>query len=88
MSLQFTKSASLPAEAGCETRKRFLRKNDMATNFRRCTSSHGGVGVLRHVTIERTHLGRKCSQTVSADSGEALRFKPMVDELRVATYSP
>jgi len=58
MSLQFTKSASLPAEAGCETRKRLLRNNNMATKFRRCTSSHGGVGVLPHVTIERTRLGR------------------------------
>jgi len=25
MSLQFTKSASLPAEAGCETRERIVR---------------------------------------------------------------
>jgi len=51
MSLQFIKSASLTAEAGCETRERIvlllaywpsLRNNNMATNLRRCTSSHGG----------------------------------------------
>jgi len=49
MSLQFTKSAFLPVEAGCETRERIffywplLRNNSMATNLRRCTSSHSSM---------------------------------------------
>jgi len=48
MSLQFNKSGSLPAEAGCETRERIvlllalLHNNDMATNIRRRTSRYGG----------------------------------------------
>jgi len=48
MSLQFTKFAFLPAEAGCETRERIvllwrlLRNNTMATNLRRCSWSYGG----------------------------------------------
>jgi len=28
-------------------------------------------GVLPHVTVERRHLGRNCSETVTADSGIA-----------------
>jgi len=48
MSLQFTKSASLLAEAGCKLGNKLfyywplLRNNNMATNLRRCTISHGG----------------------------------------------
>jgi len=57
MSLPFTKFASLPAVAGCESRDRItigfigellfyywllLRNNNMPTNLRRCTSSFGG----------------------------------------------
>jgi len=36
------------------------------------------------VTIECRVLGRSCSETVTADNGKSRRFKPMVDELRVA----
>jgi len=42
------------------------------------------VGVVSRVTIEGRHLGRKCSETVTADIGKARGFIPMVDELRVA----
>jgi len=31
------------------------------------------VGVLPHVTVERTHLARYCSETVIADSGKQAR---------------
>jgi len=50
MSLQFTKCASLPAEAGCETRKRLLRNNNMATNFK-ARRFIAVVGELRVVDI-------------------------------------
>jgi len=42
------------------------------------------VLVLPLVTIECRVLGRSCSETVTADNGKSRRFKPMVDELRVA----
>jgi len=32
------------------------------------------VGVLPHVTVERRHLGRYCSETVAVDSGKSRNF--------------
>ena len=57
----------------------------MATNLRRRTSSYVGVvaGILPNVTIERRHFGRKCSETVTADSVKLRRFIPMVGEQQV-----
>jgi len=39
------------------------------------------LGVLSHVTLDRTHLGRQCSEKVTADSGKpglqrAVALKP------------
>jgi len=32
------------------------------------------VGVLLRVAVERRHLGKKCSETVTVGSGEPRRF--------------
>jgi len=41
------------------------------------------AGILPNVTIERRHFGRKCSETVTADSVKLRRFIPMVGEQQV-----
>ena len=89
MSLQFTKSASLPAEAGCKTRQRIvllwplLRNNNMATNLRRYTSSHDSTR-FAECNYEHKQFGRKC-ETVTADRGKPRRFiMLMVGKLPVA----
>jgi len=90
MSLQFTHVRSLPAEAGCETRERMFYYNGLCCVTITCQQIFEDalqvtvVGVLPHVTIKCRRLGGQCSETVTADSGKARRFKPMVGELRVA----
>jgi len=64
MSLQFTKFASLPAEAGCETCERivlllaFYCLTIAWQQIFKDALQLAVVGVLQHLTIERRLLGR------------------------------
>jgi len=44
------------------------------------------IGVLPRATIERRHLGRYCSETVTADSGKAGRFIVYTNGGRIARH--
>jgi len=54
----------------------FLGKNNMATNLQRFNSSCklAIIGVLLPVVVERRHLSKQCSETVTADSSKPNSF--------------
>ena len=51
-----------------------INNNNMATNLIIFTSSND-IRRLPHANVERRHLGRQCSETVTGDSGEQGRHR-------------